>query len=327
MRILSLRLVIITSLVATLSAHATGDEPVGFRFVSTWAGTQPAVAKSREIMLAGGKLLDAVEQGIRLEEANVRNSTVGIGGRPNADGVVQLDACIMNGPGHQAGAVGAIEDILHPISVARRIMETTKHVLLVGDGAQKFALENGFPKVQLLTDEQRQAWQDRESERQPKPAPATLVPAQHDTIAMLGVDADGNLAGGCSTSGLGYKLAGRVGDSPIIGSGLYVDNEVGGAGATGVGENVMRYCGSFMVVEAMRHGKTPQQACEEVVRRIATKDPKALDELHINFVAIDKSGRIGAAGTDEGFEMATADETQDTTQDAAWITDSASPAD
>ena len=291
-----------------------------FRFVSTWSATQPAAAKSRKLMLEGSNLLDAIEQGVRVEEANVRNSSVGIGGLPNADGVVQLDACIMDGPQHRAGAVAAIEDVLHPISVARKIMEATKHVMLVGEGARKFAFENGFEQVELLTDEQRSAWKKRQAEHAAEQE-SELTPAHHDTIALLGVDAEGNLAGGCSTSGWGYKLAGRVGDSPIIGSGLYVDNEVGAAGATGVGENVMRYCGSFMVVEAMRHGKSPQEACEEVVRRIAAKDPKPMDELHINFVAIDKSGRIGAAGTDESFNFASADAEAAKSQDAAWVSE------
>ena len=301
----------------TRSAAASDEEAHRFRFISTWSATQPAIHESRQVMLRGGKLLDAVEQGIRLEEANRQNSSVGIGGIPNADGIVQLDACIMNGPGHQAGAIAAIEDVLHPISVARKVMETTKHVMLVGDGARKFAIENGFSTGRLLTEQQREAWlKRRESER---PAELELTPVQHDTIALLGLDSQGNLAGGCSTSGWGYKLAGRVGDSPIIGSGLYVDNEVGAAGATGVGENVMRYCGSFMVVEAMLHGKSPQAACEEVVRRIAAKDPRSMEKLHINFVAIDKSGRVGAAGTDKAFSIAVADGEGDDGQDAAWI--------
>lgn len=316
LRWLLLPVLLATICICCTTSLATADEPaspVPFRFISTWAATQPATAISRQVMLDGGKLLDAIERGINVEEANVKNSSVGIGGTPNADGVVQLDACIMNGVGHQAGAVAAVEDILHPISVARRVMETTPHVMLVGAGARKFAVDHGFPTVELLTDERRRAWSQR---AQPANGAA---PANHDTIALLGVDAEGNLAGGCSTSGWGYKLAGRVGDSPILGSGLYVDNDIGAAGATGVGENVMRYCGSFMVVEAMRSGLGPQAACEMVVRRIAGKDPLDFKQLHINFVAIDKSGRVGAAGTDEGFDFAIADREGDRSQDASWV--------
>lgn len=325
------RLVAVGVGLLALLASAAEPETPSFRFIATWSATQPAVSSSRDVMLNGGKLLDAIEQGVRVEEQNVKNASVGIGGLPNADGVVQLDACIMNGPGHQAGAVAALEDILHPISVARRVMEATKHVMLVGDGARKFALENGFAATELLTQSQREAWQKRRASEAAKAAKAAktaktakaredeLTPAQHDTIALLGVDAEGNIAGGCSTSGWGYKLPGRVGDSPIIGSGLYVDNEVGAAGATGIGENVMRYCGSFMVVEAMRQGKSPQAACEEVVRRIAAQDPSSYEDIHINFVAINKAGEVGAAGTDQGFNFATADQAAAESKDAAWI--------
>jgi L-asparaginase/N4-(beta-N-acetylglucosaminyl)-L-asparaginase len=252
----------------------------------------------------GGSVLDAVEQAIRLVEADERNSSVGIGGIPNAEGVVQLDACIMDGPVHGAGSVAALEGILHPISVARRVMEQTSHVMLVGEGARQFALQQGFPSTHLLTEERRKDWLAWKRTEAAKREPA---PASHDTIALVGVDDQGNMAGGCSTSGWGYKLPGRVGDSPIIGSGLYVDNQIGAAGATGVGENVMRYCGSFMVVEAMRAGMDPTEACVSVIRRIAEKDPKDYADLHINFIALSRDGRYGAAGTDQGFDFAVAD--------------------
>ena len=268
-------------------------------FVSTWPFGQPANELARKTVERGGSLLDGIEAGIRLTEADFKNLSVGIGGLPNRDGVVQLDACIMVGRGHQAGAVAAIEGILHPISVARKVMEETPHVLLVGQGAQDFAVDQGFSLQPLLTATAREEWRKWQAKQSdPK------RDLNHDTIAMIGLDAAGNLAGGCSTSGLAYKLPGRVGDSPLIGDGLYVDNEVGAAGATGVGENVLRYCGSFLVVEFMRQGLHPQAACIKTIERIARLDPLGVDELFINFIAIDKAGRFGAAGTGEGFEYA-----------------------
>ena len=269
-------------------------------FVSTWPFGKPANEEALRVFQSGGSLLDAIEKGIGVAESDVSNSSVGIGGIPNAAGVVQLDACIMEGKGHRAGSVGALEGILHPIAVARRIMEKTRHVMLVGAGAREFALQEGFASIELLTEGQRQEWlkwKERESARKNQGQKG------HDTIAMVGISPDGEVCGGCSTSGLAYKLPGRVGDSPILGSGLYVDNEVGAAGATGVGENVMRYCGSYQVVEFMRQGMSPEKACVETIRRIAKIDPKGFD-LSINFIAVDKRGRFGAAGTGSGFQFA-----------------------
>jgi isoaspartyl peptidase/L-asparaginase-like protein (Ntn-hydrolase superfamily) len=268
--------------------------------VSTWPFGKAANDAGLKVLLAGGSALDAVEQGIGVVEADAHNASVGLGGRPNAAGVVQLDACIMSGLGHRGGSVAALEGIRHPISVARRVMETTPHVMLVGEGARMFALEEGFESVRTDAQdhERHAAWhRKRAAERKNAPAPPGK---NHDTIALVVLGADRQIAGGFSTSGLGNKLPGRVGDSPILGSGLYVDNEVGAAGATGIGENVMRYCGSFMVVEYMRQGLHPQEACIETIRRIARQDPKGLD-LSINFVALDKQGRYGAAGTGQGF--------------------------
>ena len=266
-------------------------------FVSTWPFGKPANEAALGVLQGGGSVLDAVEQGIWVPEADPGNSSVGLGGVPNAGGVVQLDACIMSGRGHKAGSVAALEGILHPISVARRVMEKTPHVMLVGEGARQFALAQGFKSVELLTKAQRREWRKWKAQRDAKKP----GPKEHDTIALLALDANGEIAGGCSTSGLSYKLPGRVGDSPLIGSGLYVDNEIGAAGATGVGENILRYCGSFMVVEYIRQGLHPQEACVATIRRIAQKDPKGFD-LSINFVALDKQGRYGAAGTGAGFE-------------------------
>ncbi|MEI6565187.1 MAG: N(4)-(beta-N-acetylglucosaminyl)-L-asparaginase [Verrucomicrobiota bacterium] len=268
-----------------------GEKPV---IISTWPFGKASNEAALRILLAGGTILDAVEQGIWVTESDAKNSSVGLGGTPNAAGVVQLDACIMYGPGHRAGSVAGLEGIRHPISAARRVMEQTKHVMLVGEGARMFALEQGLESIETDAANRYQAWQKTRKK------PSTQQPNNHDTIALLILGSDGTLAGGCSTSGLGGKLPGRVGDSPILGSGLYVDNEVGAAGATGIGENVMRYCGSFLVVEYMRQGLHPQAACQETIRRIARQDPKGMD-LSINFVAIDKKGRVGAAGTDKGF--------------------------
>jgi isoaspartyl peptidase/L-asparaginase-like protein (Ntn-hydrolase superfamily) len=259
--------------------------------VSTWPFGKASNDAAMKILLSGGSILDAVEQGIWVTESDATNKSVGLSGTPNAAGVVQLDASIMFGPGHKAGSVGALEGIVHPISAARRVMEKTKHVLLVGEGARMFALSEGLPSVETRAEELYQKWRDEH------PAPA---PKGHDTIALLILGVDGIIAGGCSTSGLGGKLPGRVGDSPILGSGLYVDNEVGAAGSTGLGENVMRYCASFQIVELMRQGLHPTEACRQVIERIIRSEA-AGHNLSINFVALDKQGRFGAAGTDEDF--------------------------
>lgn len=271
--------------------------------VSTWPFGKPANEKARDQYQATGNGLDAIEAGIRLTEADVANASVGKGGIPNAQGVVQLDACIMAGPNHRAGAVAGIEDILHPISAARKVMEKTPHVMLVGDGARRFALEQGLESGDLLTPQRKLKWMEWVASQSKTWKPENPED-NHDTIAMVLLDDKGDLYGGCSTSGWGYKVPGRVGDSPIIGSGLYVDNEIGAAGATGLGENVMRYCGSFLVVEFMRQGMHPEEACVEVIRRIARLDPRPIQDLAINFLAINKKGEYGAAGSSGGFNYA-----------------------
>ena len=265
-------------------------------FVSTWAFGQAANETAVRTLDTGG-LLDAVEQGIRLVEADPEEHSVGLGGTPNADGVVQLDACFMDGEGQRAGSVAALEGIAHPISVARRVMEVTPHVMLVGDGARRFALDQGFESADLLTEDRRHRWEAWRREQQGPPP----ISESHDTIALLGRGADGRLAGGCSTSGPGDKLPGRVGDSPIVGGGLYVDGEVGTAGATGLGESIMRYCGSYRVVDLMARGADPQSACVETVRHILRRDPRPADQLSCFFIALDRQGRTGGAGTSGGF--------------------------
>jgi isoaspartyl peptidase/L-asparaginase-like protein (Ntn-hydrolase superfamily) len=287
--------------VRSAESHLDGQPGEIPLIVSTWPFGKPANDAALKILLQGGSILDAVEQGIWVTESDAANRSVGLGGLPNAAGVTQLDACIMSGPGHQAGSVAALEGIRHPISAARRVMEKTKHVLLVGEGARMFALEEGLESVEINSAERYEAWRKQRGPRSRPPGEAGQKSKNHDTIALLVLGRDGNIAGGCSTSGLSGKLPGRVGDSPIIGSGLYVDNAVGAAGATGIGENVMRYCGSFLVVEYMRQGLHPEDACLEAIRRIARMDPKGTD-LSINFVALDKKGRSGAAGSGPGFQ-------------------------
>jgi N4-(beta-N-acetylglucosaminyl)-L-asparaginase len=252
-----------------------------------------------------------VEQGVRVPEADLRNHSVGRAGYPDRDGKVTLDASIMDEHGN-CGAVAAIEHIAHPISVARRVMERTPHVLLVGDGALQFAQEQGFPREELLTAESETAWHEWLSSAKYKPAnnagpggkPGGA--SNHDTIGMLAIDAKGNLSGACTTSGMAWKLHGRVGDSPIIGAGLYVDNEVGAATSTGVGEEVIRNVGSFLVVELMRQGRSPENACREAVERILRRKPAAKD-LQVGFLAMDRTGTVGAWAIQKGFSYAVCD--------------------
>lgn len=259
-----------------------------------------ATAKAWEVLKDGGSSLDAVHQGVMIEENDLNNSTVGNGGRPDRDGNVTLDACIMDKDGN-CGAVLAMQNIANPISVARKVMEETPHVMLAGKGAEQFAYEQGFEKTDLLTEESKEAWLEWKKTSQYKPI---INIENHDTIGMLAIDTDGDIAGACTTSGMAYKMAGRVGDSPIIGAGLFVDNEVGGATATGVGEEVVRTVGSFLIVELMRQGKSPQEACEEGVKRIIAKN-KEKQDFQIGFIAINKKGETGGYCIHPGFTYRT----------------------
>ena len=295
-----------------------GGNPVRVRVVSTWAFGVAANQAAWGVLKPGGRALDAVEAGARVPEADLKNHSVGRAGYPDRDGHVSLDASIMDGDG-SCGAVAAIEHIAHPISVARRVMENTPHVLLAGDGALQFALEQGFPREKLLTRESEQAWRRWLKAARYKPASDGEVrnygstgklpggAHDHDTIGMLALDAHGRMAGACTTSGLAWKLHGRVGDSPIVGAGLYVDNDVGAATSTGVGEEVIRNAGSFLVVELMRQGRTPQQACREAVQRIDRRRPKAAREIQVGFLAMNRHGEVGAWALQKGFEYAVCD--------------------
>jgi len=287
------------------------------RVVSTWDFGVAANQAAWAILGKGGHALDAVEAGAQVPEADLKNHSVGKGGYPDRDGHVTLDASIMDADG-SCGAVAALEHIAHPICVARRVMERTPHVLLVGEGALQFALEQGFKKENLLTPDAEKAWHEwlKTAKYQPsinsevRDYGRAGIPGgkdNHDTIGMLALDAHGRLAGACTTSGMAWKLHGRVGDSPIIGAGLYVDGEVGGATSTGVGEEVIRNAGSFLVVELMRQGRSPQQACEEAVMRIVKKRPEASKTLQVGFLAMNRAGEVGAYAIQRGFTYAVCD--------------------
>lgn len=280
-------------------ANATGMVAILPIAICTWDFGN-ATAKAWEILSTGGSALDAVHQGVMVEENDVNNSTVGYGGRPDRDGHVTLDACFMDKNGN-CGAVLALQHIANPISVARKVMEETPHVMLAGRGAEQFAYEMGFEKTELLTEKTREDW--REWKKTSAYQPIINI-ENHDTIGMLAIDAEGDIAGACTTSGMAYKMAGRIGDSPIIGAGLFVDNEVGGATATGVGEEVVRTVGSFLIVELMRQGKSPQEASEEGVKRIIAKN-KDKQDLQIGFIAINKKRETGGYCIHPGFSYRT----------------------
>jgi N4-(beta-N-acetylglucosaminyl)-L-asparaginase len=295
-------------------AAERGSNVILPRVVSTWDFGVAANRAAWEILAKSGRALDAVEAGARVPEADLRNHSVGRAGYPDRDGHVTLDASIMDEHGN-CGAVAAIEHIAHPISVARHVMEKTPHVLLVGDGATQFAIEQGFSREELLTPESEKAWREWLKTANYKPVANSEVKSyggtpggknNHDTIGMLALDAHGNLSGACTTSGMAWKLHGRVGDSPIIGAGLYVDNDVGAATSTGVGEEVIRNAGSFLVVELMRNGRSPEAACREAVERILKKKPAA-KEFQVGFLAIDKHGEVGAWAIQKGFSYAVCD--------------------
>ncbi|MBB2148351.1 N(4)-(beta-N-acetylglucosaminyl)-L-asparaginase [Pedobacter gandavensis] len=318
---LSASLLAIDRTSAAAMIPSLSNEPVKPIVISTWDFGIAANQAAWKVISAGGRALDAVEQGVHVPEADPKNQSVGYGGLPDRDGHVTLDACIMDDLGN-CGAVAGLEHIMHPISVARMVMEKTPHVMLVGDGALQFALENGFKKVNLLTKESEKAWKEWlktakyapvmniENKLYDKAAPTRLPGNQynHDTIGMLAIDAKGNISGACTTSGMAYKLHGRVGDSPIIGAGLFVDNEVGGATSTGVGEEVIRNVGSFLVVELMRQGYTPEAACKEAVMRIIKKKPDIAKNIQVGFLALNKKGEYGAYAIQKGFSYAVCDQ-------------------
>jgi N4-(beta-N-acetylglucosaminyl)-L-asparaginase len=282
--------------------------------ISTWNHGIAANKAAWEKLESGGSALDAVEAGVRVTESDASNRSVGLGGLPDRDGNVTLDACIMNHES-ECGAVAYLQNIENPISVARKVMEDTPHVMMVGNGAFEFAIEKGFEKTDLLTTEAKETWLKwKESEDLKKPE---INSENHDTIGLLAMDKDGNLSGACTTSGWAYKLPGRVGDSPIIGAGLFVDNEIGAACATGMGEAVIRIAGSHTVVELMRHGHSPEEACKLAVERIQKKH-KDITGLQVGFIAMNKNGEVGGYSVYAGFNYALKDNTNDKMVDAQY---------
>jgi isoaspartyl peptidase/L-asparaginase-like protein (Ntn-hydrolase superfamily) len=304
-----------TLISSSFEAKATG--PI---VLSTWVHGLEANKAAWEVLSKGGKAVDAVEKGVRVTENDLTNRSVGIGGRPDRDGHVTLDACIMDEQS-RCGSVAFVEGIKHPISVARAVMEKTQHVMLVGEGAEKFAIENGFETAKTPLPEVKKEWQEWKKENKDLFKKPEINHENHDTIGMIAMDANGDFSGACTTSGWAYKLHGRVGDSPIIGAGLFIDNEVGAATATGLGEAIIRIAGSHTVVELMRQGYSPVDACKEAVNRIIKKH-KDLTGLQCCFLAIDKNGNYGGYSVYNGFNFALRTNTEekmvDTGFDRSW---------
>lgn len=275
--------------------------------VSTWQHGLPANEAAWTTLADGDPALDAVEAGARVSEADPEVRTVGYGGYPDRSGTVTVDACLMDHRG-RCGAVAALEQIQHPTSVARAVMEDTSHVMLAGDGALEFARQQGFDQTDLLTEASRRDWEVwvQEADGPDRPTPNIenqSAPDGHDTIGLLALDGDGHLSGACTTSGTAWKRHGRVGDSPLIGAGLYVDPEAGAACATGWGEAVMRVAGSHLAVEAMRQGASPQAACRRVVERIDDLH-QDLTDVQVGVLALSPVGEIGAYSLQSGFDTA-----------------------
>ena len=265
------------------------------RSISTWK-TKEANHRAGLMLDKGIDGLTAAVAGVAVEEENPKNSTVGYGGAPDRTGKVTLDACVMNHLG-DCGSVLAVENIVNVASLARDVMEKTPHVMLAGKGAENFAISEGYKETNLLTDKSKEDWKKwLESE---KYRPIINI-ENHDTIGMLCLDKNNNISGACTTSGLAYKMRGRVGDSPIIGSGLFIDNNVGGAVATGLGEEVLKTVGSFLVVELMRQGRSPQEACEAAIKRIVSSNTQE-NKFQVAYIAMNKNGDVGSYSIEPGF--------------------------
>ncbi|MBK7129239.1 MAG: N(4)-(beta-N-acetylglucosaminyl)-L-asparaginase [Crocinitomicaceae bacterium] len=291
--------------------NKTMNKPI---VLSTWNHGLDANKAAWTILSADGSALDAVEAGVKVTESDFTNLSVGLGGLPDRDGNTTLDACIMD---HQnrCGAVGFLQHIENPIAVARKIMEDTPHVMLVGDGAYEFAISKGFQHNEFKSEKAQEAWREwlKTSEYSP-----VINRENHDTIGMIALDSNGNLSGACTTSGLAYKMRGRLGDSPIIGAGLFVDNEVGAACATGLGEAVIRIAGSSAIVEMMRHGMSPFDACKEAVDRLIRKHGNQVENLQVGFIALNKNGEWGSYSVYSGFNVALRDNQNEKLVDSAY---------
>ena len=286
----------------SITASKTLQKPL---IISTWNHGLEANAEALNQLNNGKTALDAIVSGVGICEADPANKSVGYGGLPDREGHVTLDACIMDHKSN-CGSVSFLQEIKHPIAVAQKVLENTPHVMLSGKGAQDFALSQGFLKENLLTSESKKDWEEWLKKSKYKPV---INMENHDTISMLVLDENGDLSGGCTTSGAAWKMHGRVGDSPIIGAGLFLDNDVGAAAATGLGEAVIRTAGSAMVVELMRQGKSPFEACKEIVERIYNKhkNHKDMDYLQVGFIAVNKNGEHGGYSLRSGFNFAVYD--------------------
>ena len=265
------------------------------RSISTWKTTE-ANLKAGLLLDKGVDGLTAAVEGVAVEEENPKNTTVGFGGAPDRTGKVTLDACVMNHLG-DCGAVVAVENIVNVARLAKDVMEKTPHVMLAGKGAQDFAISEGYKQTDLLTEKSKEDWKKWLESEEYKPI---INIENHDTIGMLCLDKNNNISGACTTSGLAYKMRGRVGDSPIIGSGLFIDNKIGGAVATGLGEEVVKTVGSFLVVELMRQGKSPQEACEIAVKRIVSSNSQE-NKFQVAYIAMNKNGDVGSYSIEPGF--------------------------
>ena len=322
MSVLGTSLLSITGLFSKARAHGSVSEKRTVTMnstakpivVSTWNHGLAANQVAWQILSKDGKAIDAVEQGVRVPEADPSVMTVGYGGYPDREGKVTLDACIMD-ENQNCGSVAFLQHIKHPISVARLVMDKTPHVMLVGEGALEFAKSQGFKEQNLLTDKAKSAWQDWLKESKYNPV---INVENHDTIGMLALDNNGDLSGACTTSGAAFKMSGRVGDSPLIGAGLYVDNEIGAATATGMGELMIKTVGCHLVVEMMRQGLSPEQACKAAVERIAKKlgDYK---QFQVGFLALNKAGEYGSYCIQSGFNYAVTNQSSATMHDAKSI--------
>jgi len=301
--------------------------------VSTWDSGMAVNAEAWKTLSTKGSALDAVEAGAMHIENEI-NCCVGLGGYPDRDGIVTLDSCIMD---HKAncGAVAGIERIKHPVSVARKVMEKTPHVILVGAGAQQFALENGFPlesgELSESAKEAYAAWLKKseykpviniENKKQNGPFAPNFFDdgtLNHDTMGLVAMDMNSNLSGAVTTSGMAFKLHGRVGDSPIIGAGLFVDNEVGAATSSGTGEEVIRICGTHLVVEFMRQGYSPELACKKAVERIVNRDKAKAKTLQVGFLALNKKGQYGAYAIQKGFVFSVKSEKENVVHPSKYL--------
>ena len=296
----------LAALPGSVRAHETRKvRPVA---IATW-DNRGALEAAWAVLVGGGYALDAVEQGVHIPEADPNDRSVGLGGRPDRDGRVTLDSCI-NDERHRCGSVAAIEDILHPVSVARKVMEETPHVMLVGDGARQFALEQGFERTNLLTEDSEREWREWTEANDYRPAINNErndgPDDNHDTCGMIAIDSEGRLSGACTTSGWAYKLRGRVGDSPIIGAGLFVDGEIGAATATGHGEEMIRMAAAHTIVERMRGGLAPQEACRQAVEHLHRITPTDPTTIQAGFLALDEQGDFGGFALQRGFNYVVA---------------------